>query len=279
MREGLDKTMRFGKRHGMQMFERNDDEMDLLMVHKLDDRVMTRREALRKMGAGSMALALAGLVVAGSARQAAAQDEVSAAAAGWFRTTSALNLRAEPSTSAKVLTVIPYDGAVQAVGPEQNGFLKVSYQGTIGWAYSAYLTVTNGGSNDVPVPVGFGYTTDAVNFRSGPGTGYSVIRVLPAGTKIELFDSYQNNYRYVGYAAQPGWVYLDYISTNGGGQPSTNKTTTAALNMRSQPTTTASIIMVVPAGASVRIGDQVSNGYRQVTYNSRTGWVLNDYLR
>jgi uncharacterized protein YgiM (DUF1202 family) len=257
----------------------NVEGMDLLMPHMMDDRVLTRREAMRKVGAGAVALALAGLVAHGTASTAGAQDEVSAAGAGWYRTTTSLNLRAEPSTSAKVLTVIPYNGAVQGVGPEQNGFMKVAYQGTIGWAYASYLTVTNGGSNDVPVSMGFGYTTASVNFRSGPGTGYSVIRVLPAGTKIELFDSYQNNFRYVGYAAQAGWVSIEFISNGGSGQPASYKTTTAALNMRSLPNTSSSVLLVVPAGASVRISDQLSNGYRQVVYNGTTGWVLDAYLR
>jgi uncharacterized protein YgiM (DUF1202 family) len=54
-------------------------------------------------------------------------------------TTSNLNLRQQPSTSAKILMVIPKGAQVTASDDSQNGFRWVSYNGTSGWAYEAYL--------------------------------------------------------------------------------------------------------------------------------------------
>jgi uncharacterized protein YgiM (DUF1202 family) len=54
-------------------------------------------------------------------------------------TTDVLNLRAEPSTSADVLHIMPLGATVQLTGDESNGFVSVTYNGVDGWAYSKYL--------------------------------------------------------------------------------------------------------------------------------------------
>ncbi len=50
-----------------------------------------------------------------------------------------MNLRAEPSTSARILTVMPSGARVMLLDGYSNGFRKVSYNGLTGWAYTAYL--------------------------------------------------------------------------------------------------------------------------------------------
>ena len=54
-------------------------------------------------------------------------------------TTAALNLRADASLSARVLTVMPSGARVKMLDGYANGFRKVSYNGITGWAYTAYL--------------------------------------------------------------------------------------------------------------------------------------------
>lgn len=57
-------------------------------------------------------------------------------------TTANLNLRGGPSTSQTVKRVIPLGGQVELQqSSPSNGFYKVSYKGTNGWAYGAYLKV------------------------------------------------------------------------------------------------------------------------------------------
>ena len=53
--------------------------------------------------------------------------------------TTSLNLRAEPNTSAKVLTVMPEGSRVQPTGEGSNGFAEVVYGSLTGWAHTAYL--------------------------------------------------------------------------------------------------------------------------------------------
>ena len=62
-----------------------------------------------------------------------------------LRTNANLNLRASPSTSAKIYRVIP-DGAVVTVvsGTPKNGWYNIRYSGTEGWSFGDYLDKASG---------------------------------------------------------------------------------------------------------------------------------------
>jgi uncharacterized protein YraI len=53
--------------------------------------------------------------------------------------TSALNLRADPSTSAEILRVMPSGASVSVNGAADNGFYPVTFRGSDGWAHREYL--------------------------------------------------------------------------------------------------------------------------------------------
>lgn len=63
------------------------------------------------------------------------------------------------------------------------------------------------------VPVGSSLvTTTDVNFRKGPGTSYSVIRVLAKGTKVEVVVATPSNKFYnVRHQGTVGWVHGAYL--------------------------------------------------------------------
>lgn len=243
----------------------------------------SRRAFLRSAFAAGAATLVAGPLLANGAF---AQDEdVAAAAAGFFRTTDYVNFRTGPGTDYGVIKVLPPQSPLQAVGPESNAFLKVSNQGTIGWVHRDFVATGNGGSSDMPQSLGYKTTSAYVNMRSGPGTGYSVIRTLPQGTTVEVFDSFQGNFQRVGYAQQMGWVSLDYLSGGGGdgggsGQPIGQLRVTSSLNLRSSASTSARVIKVMPAGTMVWPSDQRSNGFRYVELvdGSASGWAYESYL-
>jgi N-acetylmuramoyl-L-alanine amidase len=55
-----------------------------------------------------------------------------------------LNMRESSATTARILTTIPQNALV-TVTNEQNGWYKVTYQGTTGWIYADYVTVQSTG--------------------------------------------------------------------------------------------------------------------------------------
>jgi len=241
------------------------------MIREIDGALgitMSRRRVLGLLGAASMAA-----VVAGVARP------VAALAAEEFAATSSLNLRAKPRSNAKVLRVIPEGGVVTKIGNGSNRYLKVVYDGTRGYAHLDYLTNVDGPA-DPGQPHGVGQATTDVNLRSGPSASNKVLRVLKAGTEVSLTDQLNSGYRYVVHQGLAGWVWDAYLGVpNGGdGGSGVRKTTTSAVNHRAEPSTSAYVYTVIPAGTTVfAMGDR-TNGFEKVRYNSFTGWVYADYL-
>ncbi len=241
-------------------------------------RPLTRRAVLGK------ALGLGAAVAAGAI--AARPMLAAASGSGTYRTTSALNLRSGAGTSHPVVYVMPAGTTVQASGRVANGFREVWYQNYIGWAHADYLVpVTAGGTN--PSLIGLGITTAAVNLRSGPSTGHQVLRVLAQGSLVERSGTVQNGFRYVVHQGLAGWVadaYLKATTDGPGGDPGevpydpNAATTTAALNLRAEPSTSARVLLVMPSGARVKLLDGYANGFRKVSYNGTVGWAATAYL-
>lgn len=63
-------------------------------------------------------------------------------------TTDTVNLRASPSTSATVLTVLSAGTRVTYTGSTQNGFRSVAYQSMTGWIYADYLSISPSGAEE-----------------------------------------------------------------------------------------------------------------------------------
>lgn len=87
---------------------------------------------------GRAGWAASAYLTSGSGTVAAAAPSPATAGSSWT-TTSALNLRAGPSTATAVLTVMPAGSEVTVTGGAQGGFYPVTYRGTSGWASGSYL--------------------------------------------------------------------------------------------------------------------------------------------
>jgi uncharacterized protein YraI len=201
-----------------------------------------------------------------------------------FKTTAALNLRSGPGTSHPVVFVMPGGTTVQASGNVSNGYREVWYQNYIGWAHGDFLVPVGAGGPD-PSLIGLALTTAAVNLRSGPSTGHKALRVLPNGTLLERSDTVRNGFRYVVHQGLAGWIFDQYLAWPTDGPPGDGAydpsyaTTTAALNLRAEPSTSAKILAVMRKGSKVQRSDQGANGFAYVGYNGTWGWAWMEYLR
>jgi len=203
---------------------------------------------------------------------------------GSATTTSDLNLRAGPSTGDAILAVMPPGAAVTLMGESTNGFERVTYNGTSGWAFGAYLS---DGTATAPAPSptltdgATTATTTDLNLRDGPGTGFAVLAVMPAGATVTLTGGSENGFLSVQYGGTAGWAAAEYL---GGGLASTpppasgTAITTTDLNFRAGPSISDAVIAILPPGTSVTPLGQSSNGFIQVDYNGTPGWVSAEYI-
>ena len=114
----------------------------------------------------------------------------SAAGISGAKTTSALNLRSGASTSKSIIMTMPA-GAEVIVGMTQNGWCKIVYNNTVGYASADYLKTVSKVSGNF----GTGTVSGSdVRMRSGAGTNSSVITTLDKGTKMSVIGASGNWY-------------------------------------------------------------------------------------
>ena len=143
-------------------------------------------------------------------------------------TTADLNLRSGPSLSNSVILVMPWGSRVNTLGPYQNGFYQVTYNGSTGWAYGSYLSISSGTAptpSPSPAPstppasgsgTGTATTTADLNLRAGPSTADYVILVIPWGSRVTLTGQSANGFASVDYNGTAGWAYSAYLTAAGG---------------------------------------------------------------
>ena len=210
------------------------------------------------------------------------------------KTTSALNLRSGASTSKSIIMTMPV-GAEVIVGMTQNGWCKVVYNNTVGYASAEYLKAVGKVSGN------FGTGTvsgDDVRMRSGAGTGSSIIGTYDKGTKMSVIGASGNWYE-VSYNGKTGYVSADYMKLSVGNAASTPSTTHSPAPSASTVTTSGGFKASV-IGTSVRLRSQASTssdtlGYYstgvsltargsgkdwyKVSYNGKVGYMAAQYVR
>lgn len=215
-----------------------------------------------------------------------------ATANGGAVTTSALNLRASAGTNAQILQVMPR-GAKVVVESTSNGWSKVVYNGTTGYACADYLQAANAVSSSF----GTGTITGSdVRMRSGAGTDSKILGTYPKGTKMEV-TGVNGNWYAVSYNGQKGYVSADYMSLSSSSSTSSNSTATeskpadnststgktgaiigTSVRMRSGPGTSYDILGTYSNGVTLNVlGSE--NGWYKVSYNGKTGYIKADYVR
>lgn len=137
------------------------------------------------------------------------------------QTTGAVNMRTGPSPDYGVICVVP-QGASVYIGDQSGDWYFVDYNGTQGWIYGRYIgSGSGGGSSYTPSNNGTNYNgagftlTAASNMRTGPGTEYGVILVLPNASYVNVYDV-NNGWAYCTYGSNAGYVSTSLISGLGG---------------------------------------------------------------
>jgi uncharacterized protein YgiM (DUF1202 family) len=149
-----------------------------------------------------------------------------------------VNLRDQPSYAGSVLTSVPEGWLVNVVdGPvtdDSDGtvWYQVVARGQTGYMLSDYLRTPNADVSAAAVMT----TTASLNLRSGPGTSYSVLLVIPNGATVNTTGSTQNGFSQLTYNGTTGWGATQYLT--GGSTITTATVFDGSLNLRSGPGTT-----------------------------------------
>lgn len=198
---------------------------------------------------------------------------------------SALNLRKGAGTGWSIIMTMP-KGAEVIVISTSNGWSKVMYKNTIGYASKDYLKSYNTVSGNFGTGT---ITGNDVRMRKGAGTSYSIVGTYNKGTKMTVTGA-KGSWYAVKYNGKTGYVKSDYMtlsvtpkSTSSSSSTSTKTTYTGVITgsdvrMRKGAGTSYSIVGTYGKGTKMTVtGSQ--KGWYKVSYNGKTGYVSADYMR
>lgn len=202
---------------------------------------------------------------------------------GKYSTKANLNLRTGAGTKFKVITVITKGKRVSLIS-KHGTWYKVSYSGKTGYVSSAYLKQITSLTIPKPNPRSEKYSTTAnLNLRTGAGTTYKVVTVIPKGKQVTLISKHGTWYK-VSYSGKTGYVsstYLKQVTSTTTPKPNAQiikYATTDNLNLRTGAGTTYKVVTVIPKGKQVALISKHGTWYK-VNYAGKTGYVSSQYLK
>ncbi|WP_232305957.1 SH3 domain-containing protein [Pontibacillus litoralis] len=120
---------------------------------------------------------------------------------------------------------------------------------------------------------------EPINVRSGPGVNNTIIGQVYMDDEYEKVTQ-KGNWIKIRYNGEAGWIHANYVTTVEAAS-SFNETAFVrvnGLNIRSKPTTSASILGQLNKGTKVQtITEQ--NNWVKISFQQKEGWIAKEYLQ
>ena len=193
-----------------------------------------------------------------------------------------LNLRQQPSLSAKVLGQYP-TGTWMTVLSEDGEWSKVSVNGREGYVMNKYLSAS---ASDSTLYVRTN-TGRGLNLRDEPGLTGNIITSFKPGTAVEVLVR-GSSWHKVSVNGTVGYMSAQYLTAShstGGSTGTASKTGVVAnpganqvLLLRETASTDARVLGYYRNGTSVKITGESGDFYK-VTVNGKSGWMMKKYIK
>jgi uncharacterized protein YkwD/uncharacterized protein YraI len=226
---------------------------------------------------------------------------------------SDVNLRTGPGPEYDVVATLPPETAMTVTGGEVNAFIPVKVDGTFGWVATDWVergaVTLEQLETASPSQPGTATALQAVELRDAPLDEATAMGTIPSVAVVTLTGEAQDGYLRVVYDGQEGWADAAYLEVadsssdavllqaqaaeapaqaeNAALAPAPNPDSpvgaeaiaTNNVNLRAQPSATAPILSVVPAGSPVTLTGSQANGYLNVRIAGQAGWIDSRYLQ
>ena len=214
-------------------------------------------------------------------------------AMGGATVSTALNLRSGAGTSNSILLTMPRGAQVIVLG-EDNGWCKVNYKGTEGYASAQYLSIQTSMNGDF----GSGTVTGSdVRMRKSASTSSAVLGVFDKGASVSI-TGVSGNWYAVNYNGKSCYISADYVKlgaaaaaetpaadntgSNAPAAPASGGATGAIIgtyvNVRSGPGTGYSVVGNYSNGVTMNVYG-AENGWYKVSYKNTVGYIMAKYFR
>ena len=128
-----------------------------------------------------------------------------------------ITLRVSDSTNAKEIKQIPLGAAVSFMENAANGFYKVSYNGSTGYALASYLSVDPYDHYVAPTKASTVWSgkvvrcNEYITLRRTPSTKGEEITKIPLGAIVTVYSGADNGFYYIDYDGFEGYALAGYI--------------------------------------------------------------------
>ena len=188
-------------------------------------------------------------------------------------TVDTLHLRASRGTDSSIVTNLKQGDTFQ-FSSSKKGWYGVTFNGLNGYVKAEYVSTSETTST--------GYiqvTSTSLKLRSGAGTDYKQLDIVPYGTLLSVKDSIGSWYR-VEYDGTTGYVCGDYVSstTSAGfkAYPDFAKITASSLALRTKSSMDAQLLCSIPEGTVVAVSG-MKDGWYKVIYGTQKGYINASY--
>ena len=190
-------------------------------------------------------------------------------------TTANLNMREGTSTSTKVIQVIQKGEKVEVI-KKDGKWSQVKYNGKTGYVYNRYLTETTVKTGTVKVG------DSRLNVRAKASTSGKIIGKLYTGNKVEIKGEDGNWYK-INYKGKTGYISKKYVKTSSTTITEVEECSDVfqaqiGFSVRTGPSTSYSQMGSLIKGQVFQVKGKCSNGWYQIQYGSKTGYVSDKYL-
>lgn len=223
-------------------------------------------------------------------------------------TASSLTVRADASTSASKLGSLSR-GTVVNVYAELDGWLCIVYNGSIGYISTDYVTLSDyseSGGSTTPgtggddalyrAQVTLSTASSTLKLRESGSSSADVLTYMPHGTIVEVLSDSGSWYQVRTLGGTVGYCSAQYLTrlddevtttttpteTSGQSDPdavaATGEVTGSSVNVRSGPSTSASVLGSLKKGDGVEIISQNGDFYR-IVYDGDTAYISASYVR
>ena len=190
-------------------------------------------------------------------------------------TTANLNMREGTSTSTKVIQVIQKGEKVEVI-KKDGKWSQVKYNGKTGYVYNRYLTETTVKTGTVKVG------DSRLNVRAKASTSGKIIGKLYTGNKVEIKGEDGNWYK-INYKGKTGYISKKYVKTSSTTITEVEECSDVfqaqiGFSVRTGPSTSYSQMGSLIKGQVFQVKGKCPNGWYQIQYGSKTGYVSDKYL-
>ncbi|WP_369901792.1 SH3 domain-containing protein [Bacillus manliponensis] len=203
-------------------------------------------------------------------------------------TADALHVRTGSSTSHAIMSKVYKGQTVQVIG-EENGWLKISYQGKTGFVSGQFVSKSSNATTNVNTTGTKTVTADVLRVRTNPSTSSSIMGRVYEGQAIQVVGV-ENGWLKINHNGQTGYVSSQFVADGGSDANSTpnnnanvqtasgNYTVNvSSLRVRTGPSTSHTTLGSVRKGQVVQVTGEVQDWFK-INYGGQTAYISKDYV-